>query len=376
MKRTVLLLTTLFLCSTAYAQQADPLAPLKSWAAKMLPRCQGQTITLERIPDPVPANFAVYGTTLRSTDEYCGARKFLMYSPKSQQLLMGQIVPLPVDARPANVRLAEETSKLLTANITATVAPFALPDGLKAVTLTKQTAFGPFNYHGYLDATEHFLIVGVRGNLSVDPAKTLLEAVNAAGAVRRGKTDSKVEILELSDFQCPTCGKAHLKIEPIIRANVGKISYGRLDLPLFEHHPWAVSAAMGGHAIQKVAPNKYWDYVDYVFRNQEQIEKMKFDDVLKGFVEDNDIDWKAIEPLYKSQNERNALLEQVSRAFDIGINSTPTFIINGQIMGFGPDGSFTIDAINNAIAKVGGKPMKVTTTTTPPAKPKPATKKK
>lgn len=373
MKRTFLILLTLLACPAAFAQQADPTAPLKTWAAKMLPRCAGQSLTLERIPDPVPANFAVYGATLRSTDEYCGSRKYLLHSPRTGQMLMGTVIPLPVDSRSTQIRVQEETSKLLKVNVTATIAPFGLPDGLKHVTLTKQTPFGPFNYHGYLDATERFLIVGARGNLGVDPAKTLLDAVGAANAVRRGKKDAKVQIIELSDFQCPTCGKAHGKVEPIIRAALGKISYARLDLPLFEHHPWAVPAALGGHAVQKVAPAKYWEYVDYVFKNQEQIEKMKFDDVLKNFADDNDIDWKALEPIYKSQAERNAILEQVSRAFDVGINSTPTFIINGQIMGFGPEGNFTIDAIKSAIASAGGATPKPA-----PAKPaaKPAAKKK
>ena len=349
MKRIVLLLT-LLLSSTAFAQQADPTTPLQNWAAKMLPRCAGGSITLERIPDPVPANFTVYGLTLRSTDEYCGSRKFLLYSPKTQQLLLGTVVPLPADSRPANVRIAAETSSLLKTQITASVAPFVLPDGLKHVTLTKQTAYGSFGYHGFLDATERFLIVGPRGNLGQDPAKTLLEAINASSAVRRGKKDAKVEIIELSDFQCPTCGRAHEKIEPLIRANLDKISYARIDLPLFEHHQWAIFATLGARAIQRVAPAKYWEYVDFIFKNQEQIEKMKFDDVLKNFAEDHDIAWKSIEPLYRSTAERAAVLDQVSRAFDVGINSTPTFIINGQIMGFGPEGTFTIDAIKSAIA--------------------------
>jgi protein-disulfide isomerase len=330
----------------------DSTAVLKNWAAKMLPRCTGGTITMERIPEPVPAPFAVYGVTLRSTDEYCGAKKYLLYSPKSQQVLLGTIVPLPVDTRPPHIRVAEETSKLLNTKIAATVAPFPLQDGLRAVTLTKQTSYGPFGYHGYLDASGNFLIVGPRGNLASDASKSLLDAVGASNAVRRGKKDAKVEILELSDFQCPTCGKAHEKVEPIIRANLDKISYGRIDLPLFEHHEWALVAAAGGRAIQRVAPGKYWEYVDYVFKNQELIGKLKFDDVIKNWVEDHDVDWKTIEPVYRSQTERNAILEQVSRAFDVGINSTPTFIINGQIMGFGPEGTFTIESIKSAIASV------------------------
>jgi protein-disulfide isomerase len=106
---------------------------------------------------------------------------------------------------------------------------------------------------------------------------------------------------------------------------------------------------MGARALQRVAPAKYWQYVDYIFKNQEAIGKQKIDDAIKNWVEDNDADWAAFQKIYASKAERQALLEQVSRAFAIGVASTPTFIVNGQIMGFGPEGAFTMDAINKAI---------------------------
>jgi hypothetical protein len=95
--------------------------------------------------------------------------------------------------------------------------------------------------------------------------------------------------------------------------------------------------------------------VNFIFGNQETIDKtasgnpQAFDKVLQNFCEDRDINWKAVEQLYRSPAEKTALLEQVSRAFDNGIVSTPTYIINGQIMGYGPDGKFTIAAIKRAI---------------------------
>nr|MDQ3282381.1 DsbA family protein [Acidobacteriota bacterium] len=213
----------------------------------------------------------------------------------------------------------------------------------------RDTQWGPFSYQGFVDQSESYLIVGMRGSLTTDPAKSLREALGTAAAARRGTAGSKVEILELSDFQCPTCANAHGKVEPIIRANLGKMSYVRIDLPLFEHHEWAMPAALAARAIQRVAPAKYWNYVDYVFKNQEMVGKRKFDEFLNEYLEDNDIDAAAVKKIYNSPTERQALLDQVSRAFSIGIASTPTFIINGQVMGFGPEGTFTIDAIKNAV---------------------------
>jgi protein-disulfide isomerase len=347
MKRALLALT-LLISAAAQAQSLDPLAPLKAYAAKVLPRCSNGVLTLEPTAAG-PSNFNAYIATLRSDDEYCGTQKYLLHSPRSGQIIVGTVIALPGDARPVSTRISEQATQMLKSKVSAVVAPFPLPDGIKTVNINKDTAFGPFAYSGYVDASEQYLLVGFRGNLNTDPAKTIRETLGASSGAQRGSSTARAQILELSDFQCPTCAKAHEKIEPMIQKNLSRINYTRLDLPLFEHHEWAIYAAMGARAIQRVAPKKYWDYVDFVFKNQEAIGKRPFDQVYKEFIEDHDIDWTAVQKIYTSKTERAALLDQVSRAFALGVNSTPTFIVNGQIMGFGPEGAFTIDAIRSAI---------------------------
>ena len=347
MRKIALALVSLTIASTLAAQSND--LALRNYATRALPRCAGGTLEMEPVAQQGPAGFQIYRATLNSTDQYCGASKYFLYSPASQQTLIGTIIALPKDTRPVHVRVAEQAGKLLKTSITATIAPLALPDGLRQVTMTRQTKFGPFAYNGYVDSSNGFLVVGLRGNLKEDPGTTLLRNLGVEkSAARRGNSVAKVSIIELSDFQCPTCARAHAKLEPIFAAALNRTNITRIDLPLFEHHEWALPAALGARAIQRVAPAKYWAYVDYVFKNQEQIEDAKFDAVLKAWVEDNDIDWKAVEKIYRSKAEQQAILEGVSRAFAVGINSTPTFIVNGQQVGFG-DGTFATDLIRNAI---------------------------
>lgn len=349
MKRALFAITILLTAAAAQAQSLDPYAHLKAYAAKVLPRCPGGTLTLEPAGPGGPANFTTYVATLRSSDQHCGSQKYLLHSTKSQQVILGTVLPLARDQRPVATRITEEATRLLGKQVTASVSPFPLPDGLKAVAILRQTPYGQFSYNGFVDAQQQFLIIGFRGLLNTDPAKAIRETLGAGTAMRRGNAQAKVEILEISDFQCPTCARAHEKIEPIIKQNLTKMNYVRIDLPLFEHHEWAIPAAMGARALQKVAPAKYWAYVDYVFKNQEEIGKRKIDDVVKEWMEDNDVDWTAVSKIYNSQTERQTLLDQVSRAFAVGIAATPTFVVNGQIMGFGPEGTFTMDAIKSAV---------------------------
>jgi protein-disulfide isomerase len=352
MKRALTATVLALIPFSVLAQRAPTLnSALTNFASRSLAKCPEAKISVSPIGQEGPRGFMLYSLTQESSDPSCQRKTYMLHSPVSGQVLIGTIFSLPQDSRPLSERIAEVGSAALKETVTATIAPFPLPDGMHAVSIIKQSkaAGGGFTYHGFVDASNGYLIVGTRGNLNVDPGKALVETIGLTGAMRRGNPKSKVQIVELSDFECPTCAKAHKKIEPIIAKNLDKVDYYRLDLPLFEHHEWALDAALGARALKKVAPAKYWNYVNFVFENQETIGKQPFAKVFQNFVEDNDINWKATEKIYKSPAEKKALIEQVSRAFDNGILSTPTYIINGQVLGFGPEGSFTIDAIKNAL---------------------------
>ena len=356
MKRLPLFVAALLAASLSLPAHANQ-AALTKWAERALPRCPGAAVTLEKIDRQGPANFVVYRAKQTSSDKHCGTQKYILHSPVTGQIVMGSIIPLPNDGRPLQVRLNEEAGTLLKTQLNTTITPFPLPDGLKEATMTRTTPYGPFAYRGYVDSSGQFLVVGIRSNLKDDPSKPLRDALKVETGARRGKKDARLEIVELSDFQCPTCARAHDRLEPLFEKNLGKINYVRLDLPLFEHHEWAVPAALVARGIQRVAPAKYWAYVDQVFKNQEKLSATTFDTFAKNFVEDNDISWPAIEKIYRSPSERTALLDQVSRAFAIGVTSTPTFIINGQPIGFG-DGTYAEETLKRAIGSATATPTK------------------
>jgi len=352
MKRALLATSLALIPFCVMAQRAPTLASaLTNFASRSLAKCPEAKISVSPLGQEGPRGFTLYTLTQESSDPSCQRKTYMLYSPVSGQVLIGTIFSLPPDERPLPVRIAEVGSAALKEPVSATIAPFPLPDGIHAVSIVKQSkaAGGGFTYHGFVDASNGFLIVGTRGNLNADPGRTLVESIGLAGATRRGNPKSKVQIIELSDFECPTCARAHKKVEPIIAKNLDKVDYYRLDLPLFEHHEWALAAALGARAISKVAPAKYWNYVNFVYENQETIGKQPFDKFFQNWIEDHDINWKAIEKIYRSPVEKKALIDQVSRAFDNGVLSTPTYIINGQVLGFGPEGQFTIDAIKSAL---------------------------
>jgi protein-disulfide isomerase len=377
MKKLLLsLAATIFVTLSAFAVPADE-AALRAYVLKSLPRCPDAVLTLTPYgAGQGPVGFNVYQARLESSDQYCGTQKYLLYSPKSDQVFLGTVIPLAADGRPVAARVGEKASELLHKPHTATVAPFPLPDGLKAVTIARTTPDGNFGYHGFVDLSGQYLMIGTRGNVRTAPAQTLRDAIGIENGVRRGNKASKLEIIELSDFQCPSCGRAHERLEPLFAKNLSKINYIRIDLPLFEQHRYALQAAAAARTIQRIAPAKYWELADFLFKNQEQLETANFDTFIKGWVEDHDIDWAAFNKTYSSKGERQAILDQVGRAFDLGIASTPTFIVNGQMVGYGADGKMLLDILAaNGITGAAPKPAAKPAAAKPAPTKKPAPKK-
>jgi protein-disulfide isomerase len=316
---------------------AQPL-DLRSYLEQSFPLCPDGSVTVEQMQVAGPAGFVPYRVRFTSSVKNCGREKFALVSPATSQVIIADVFALPPDPQGPQARIAQISQRLLRTPVTVTVGTTALEDGLNEVVVTSKGKEGPFDIRGWLDASESFLIVGRRGKLTVDPRKSLVEAL-PSDAARRGKKDAAIRIVELSDFQCPTCKHAHDLLASLIETNLGRISYTRIDLPLFQGHDWSLDAALAARAIHRLAPKLYWQFVDHIFDNQMAITSAHLESFVKDFAENNDIDWKKVRAITKSPAERKVLIRQVERINDLGILATPTYIVNGREIFYGHEGT-------------------------------------
>lgn len=352
MKRLFVSLFAILLTLPLFAEQNRE---LETYLRRALMDCPGSTTRIEKVDSPGPRNFQIHRVEQSSSERYCGGTQFALISPKTGQVLLGHIVSLGDESKTLEQTISSRVSKMMgNSAIRTAISPKQLDDGLRRVDLTREGGEGNMTFHAFLDESNRFLIVGRLGHLTRDPREDLLRALAADRAVARGARPAQVHIVELSDFQCPMCRKAHETLEPLFRENQDRISYARIDLPLTGAHDWTLKASLGAHAIQQVAPRLYWDYVDYIFSHQDKITKGTIDDVVQGFASMHDLDWNGIEPLYRSKSQREKILGGVGLAFGNGIFATPTFIVNGQPVYFGADGSHMKNYLHALLA--GEKP--------------------
>lgn len=138
-----------------------------------------------------------------------------------------------------------------------------------------------------------------------------------------GATSQKIVLAEFSDFQCPFCAKAHNTVKQFMAKHQDKVTLVYKHLPLVEIHAEAMPAAMASWAA--LQQGKFWEYHDALFTNQAKLGEQLYADLAK----DLSLDLGKFNQDRKSTAAKAAIDKDIELAKSLGVNSTPTFFMNG-----------------------------------------------
>jgi protein-disulfide isomerase len=152
-----------------------------------------------------------------------------------------------------------------------------------------------------------------------------------------GPADAPITIVEFSDYQCPFCERWHTQVyNQLLAAYPGKIRFVYRNLPLTQIHPQAMPAAEA--AMCAGEQNAYWQYHDRLFNSQDQLGDAFYDQVAS----DLGLDMTAFKDCRTNHKFQASIQSDMDFAIGLGVQSTPTFFINGLAMvGAQPLTSFT-----------------------------------
>lgn len=143
-------------------------------------------------------------------------------------------------------------------------------------------------------------------------------------------TDADVVLTEYSDFQCPACGYFFPMVEKL------KAEYGdRLEVeyryfPL-NSHQYAALAARAAEAAKN--QGKFDEMHDMLFTNQQNwSSSMNPQSVFIGYAQDIGLDMQQFRDELNSAETQQAVMEQKQEGQNRGVNSTPTFYVNGDMV--------------------------------------------
>lgn len=138
-----------------------------------------------------------------------------------------------------------------------------------------------------------------------------------------GPDDAPITIVEFSDFQCPFCKQWHQTVyEPLLAAYPGKIRLVYRNLPLTSIHPDAQGAAEAAMCANE--QNQFWEYHDKLFAGD-----ALGAGIYSQYASDLGLNMDKFETCVQQGKYRQAVQEDSDFALNLGINSTPTFFVNG-----------------------------------------------
>ncbi len=174
---------------------------------------------------------------------------------------------------------------------------------------------------------------------SGDAVKSSVEAEKTVTAPPsehvRGNVESKVTFVEYADFQCPACGAYFPILNDVENKYKDTVKFQFRNYPLTQIHENGMNSAVAAEAAGM--QGKFWEMHNELYKNQSEWSTLKnpypvFEQyALKIGI--NAIQFKAD---YDNEKTKAVVQADMAEGKKLGIDSTPTIVINGSIVGSNP----------------------------------------
>ncbi len=162
-----------------------------------------------------------------------------------------------------------------------------------------------------------------------DVRTTLMQAVVNETRHFRGDTDAPITIIEFSDFVCGFCGRFATDTLPRLQQqyiDTGLVRFGYQSVAFLSEESLFAAEASECAADQ----GAFWEYHDLLFEHLASGQRNFNKDNLKLFAQELNLDTSAFNTCLDSQQHTAQIAYQTDTAHSIGIQGTPSFLVNGQ----------------------------------------------
>lgn len=185
-------------------------------------------------------------------------------------------------------------------------------------------------------AITSLVVLLTRNNTEVK-APTAPVGQTEEGFYYKGDPNAAVKVIAFEDYQCPGCAYFSRNLAPILERdyiNTGRVQFIYHELPLTNIHPNAVAAAEAARCAGD--QGKYWEMHDQLFANQSLWAQVNSPlNVFSGYAGRIGIDRAAFDACMQAGTHREAILAAAQEAAALGVQATPSFSVNGQVVDSG-----------------------------------------
>jgi protein-disulfide isomerase len=176
------------------------------------------------------------------------------------------------------------------------------------------------------------------GELITPPTSYPAELVNGEAL---GVAAAPVVMEVYSDFQCPACklfATQHMSLLMSEFVRPGTLRIEARDIDILSGTAANESLELAAGAACAVSQGKYWRFHDYIFWNQGRENQGDHSAAfITGIADAVGVDRVAWDACFAKPETRTAITSRTQTAIGAGINSTPTLVVNGQMIRGVPD---------------------------------------
>lgn len=169
-----------------------------------------------------------------------------------------------------------------------------------------------------------FIVLGTMVYVSISNNNIdVFENIDVGINPPKGNPNSEVVLIEFSDFQCPFCKRAIPIIDEILNEYEEDVIFYYRNFPLTIHENSFIAAEAAECANEQ---DKFWEYHDILFENQNNLGKEN----LKIYAQELGLDQNQFNNCLNAGKFKQDIERDIRDGQAMGIEGTPTFFINGR----------------------------------------------
>jgi protein-disulfide isomerase len=314
-----------------------------------VPSSQNLTLgPLEAAPHP-----GYYRTLVTIQDDKDKKTSMVSVSGDGHYLILSDFLPIGTDSRAGIVKQLTDIYKI-PANVKLSVGSYSSSPypGFLQTTITANNEGKENKQVYYITSDKRFLVIGGIFNMRIDPVEQARKMINLSDQPSEGPASAPVTVVEYADLECPMCAVEHKFIMNELLPRYGnKVRVVFKEFPLVQIHTWSYTAAVANECAYQIDPSKFAAYRSIIFDHQANITAVTARDLLLYYGQEVGLDRLKLAACLDSKASLPRVEAGMKEGKELGVDRTPTFFVNGQILiGGSPNAFFAVidDALRAA----------------------------
>jgi protein-disulfide isomerase len=337
--------------AAAPATPASPprgaVAEVDRFAADFLPWEPDSRVTARPSPkDDVPG-FHAYAVERKGKYEKLDTKATYLVSTDEKWIFTGSVIKnsnaqnktAPIRSDADIVGIGDYFSKMFGAKSRAYLEPGADRAGLRAVRIEVDTGYFSQPFHYYVEPDGSVFFMGQIWKLGESVPDQRRAFIDLSPSPSYGADAPKITVVEYADMECPFCKRRGEQMDKLMEKYGAKLQIRRYYkfYPLWVTHHWSTKAASAAVCLAKSSPDLVFRFKQICYDNQETLTLDRLDQQVFDFVDAAGISRKEFLGCYLQDASFAAIRRDMNEGGFLGVNSTPTYYVNGIEVYWLPD---------------------------------------